>query len=232
MEVVNKSLLEQILEILRERITGFKLKPGTRINIDELAREFKVSKTPVRDALNKLIEKNLVEVNPRVGYYVKNLTKKEIEEICELRRVLETYALRKANFNNSDKEKLKALMQKIDQAERVYKKKGDRHLFDETDRELHGMIIQKSENRYLKKVFLQLFDLINLLQHTHQRVMSSIEEHRKLIRAILDGNYEDAQKILIDHLSKVEAGSIEVLTLMREKPLSSSASLKKVKAAK
>ncbi|MBC7189004.1 FCD domain-containing protein, partial [Candidatus Aerophobetes bacterium] len=111
---------------------------------------------------------------------------------------------------------LETLLNKQQEAKRLYLTKGERGLFDEADRQLHEFIVRKVKNRYLIKTFSELFDLINLLRHSHERILGSIEEHEELIKAILAKQQEKAEKILIDHLNKVEEGSIQALTLMNK----------------
>ena len=104
-EELNKSLVDRLEEIISEKILGAELKLAQKINVVELKTEFGTSVTPIRDALNRLTQRGLVTISPRVGYYVKNLTIKDIEDVYNLRGILEIGALEKA-INNIKKEEL------------------------------------------------------------------------------------------------------------------------------
>lgn len=209
--ITTKTISEQITEILKERIISSQLKPGTRIDIATLVEEFGTSRTPIRDALNRLIAKGLVEVSPRVGFYVKYLSVEEIEEICELRKLIEIHALTKAIIEDTDQKYLKTLLEKVKESGRQYTASQSRVLFDETDRELHVWIVKSSGNRYIEKTFNEIFDLVNLIRHTHQRVLPSVEEHINIIQSLLQKNLEEAVKALEYHLDQVKAWSIKAM---------------------
>jgi DNA-binding GntR family transcriptional regulator len=80
----------QVYLDLRRRIMVGELLPGTQMSPPELAGRYGVSRTPVRDALNTLAQEGLVEVVPRRGYFVSRITVRDVEEIFELRLILET----------------------------------------------------------------------------------------------------------------------------------------------
>ncbi|MFP3416461.1 GntR family transcriptional regulator, partial [Bacillus sp. SIMBA_074] len=75
---------------LRDKIVHNNLKPGSRIDYDELMAELGVSRTPVRDALNRLQIDNLIEVRPRSGTFVSTPNKKAIEDLYNVRKPLES----------------------------------------------------------------------------------------------------------------------------------------------
>jgi DNA-binding GntR family transcriptional regulator len=74
---------------LRAKILSCVLRPGTQLQEKQLAEMFQVSKSPIRDALLKLEEQNLVEVMPRKGYRVKRVSLSDARELYEMRLILE-----------------------------------------------------------------------------------------------------------------------------------------------
>ncbi|MHB0875799.1 MAG: GntR family transcriptional regulator [Anaerolineae bacterium] len=75
---------------LKEQIMSGALLPGTQLSPPDLAQQFGVSRTPVRDALNQLAQEQLVEVEPRRGYFVSRITVRDVEDIFQFRLILET----------------------------------------------------------------------------------------------------------------------------------------------
>jgi len=206
MKVINKSLSEQIVDVIRTKITDLELRPGQKIDIDQLAEECKTSRTPVREALNKLAEKKLVEISPRRGYFVVNLSEGQIAKICDLRKALEMYALRTSIFT-IQKEELEDLFRKIREAQRIYIAKKDRALFDETDKKLHWLIINCCNNEYLSETFGKIFDLVNVVRHFQHRIEDASQEHLNLIQAMMDRDLDLSLNLLEDHLDKVKEES-------------------------
>lgn len=71
-KVINKSLVDQICSVLKERIVELNMEPDTRIDIQWLAKKFEMSETPVRVALAKLVQEGFVKLLPRRGYFLTN----------------------------------------------------------------------------------------------------------------------------------------------------------------
>jgi len=206
MEVINKSLSEQIVDVIRAKITNLELKPGQKIDIDQLAQECRTSRTPVREALNKLVEKKLVEVSPRRGYFVVNLLEDQVRKICDLRKALEMFALRTSIFV-IPKEELEELFREVKEAQHIYLAKKDRALFDETDKKLHWLIIGHCNNEYLSETFGEIFDLVNIVRHLQHRIEDALREHLNLICAMMDRDLTLSLKLLEEHLDKVKEES-------------------------
>src|SRR5512135_2999893 len=82
-------------ELRRSIIMGAR-KPGERLSLDELAKAYNTSITPLRDALHMLSQEGLVTIKPRSGYYVSRTTLKELRELFELREILELAAVERA----------------------------------------------------------------------------------------------------------------------------------------
>lgn len=85
-------LNDRVRDAIREAILSGALQPGERLRQDILAREFGTSATPVREALNRLASDGLVELMPHRGAVVKSLSRRDIDEIYEVREALDPYA--------------------------------------------------------------------------------------------------------------------------------------------
>ena len=76
-------------ELRRSIIMGHR-KPGERLSLAEITASYNTSITPVRDALHMLNQEGLVTIKPRSGYFVSNITLRELQELFEVREILET----------------------------------------------------------------------------------------------------------------------------------------------
>ena len=94
----------RIFELVRGEILSCSLMPGVELRESELAKRFGVSKSPVRDAMQKLEFEGLVEISPRRGHRVRPISVKDAEDILELRAILEVAVARKIVQTASDEE--------------------------------------------------------------------------------------------------------------------------------
>ena len=90
----NGTLKDRTVEVLVDAILSGKIRPGERLNESQLARDLRVSRAPVREALQQLQEQSLIVNIPRRGMFVVSLDEEDIQKINSLRIVLEAEALR------------------------------------------------------------------------------------------------------------------------------------------
>ena len=199
MKIIDRNLAEQIMSAIKEKIVNLELKPGQRIDLNRLSEEFLTSRMPIRDALTKLEERKLVNAVPRKGYFVVDLSKEDIAKIFELRKLLETFALKKSIFVIK-KNELENLVKKIKKAQQIYTTTGDRTLYDKTDKKLHLLIINRCNNKYVSRAFTEIFDLIDTIRHLPHSIERSIQEHLDLIKAMLEKSLDRCLDILERHL--------------------------------
>ena len=81
---------------LKAMAVGFEIKPGDRLNEGTLARELGVSRTPLREALNRLVAEQLFDFKPGAGFFCRALDPQTIFELFEFRQIIETAAVRLA----------------------------------------------------------------------------------------------------------------------------------------
>lgn len=105
-----------VYDKLLDMIMSNAVRSDDRLNVDELAKKFGVSKTPLREALKSLEKTGLVSFKPYAGYSVKKFTAKEIEELYEIRSLLEQFAVEKIieNVKNEDVRKLSTIQNYIE----------------------------------------------------------------------------------------------------------------------
>lgn len=209
MQLNKESLADQIRKELKKRIINVEIEQGEKINVSALEEEFGVSRAPVREALQSLVDQGLVEVKPRVGYFAIDLTSKQIKDLCELRELLEVYALQKS-INNIPHSELELLKQETLELKKNHHPQDKlRRKFDDTDEKLHTAIIQNSQNEFLKSFTKRIHNLIALTRHLNERIEEAIEEHINLISAMLNENKKKAEIALEEHLENVKKETLK-----------------------
>src|SRR6056297_1334661 len=204
MELVKSSIKDQVHKMLKEKILKQEIEIGEQLNPRDIAENHDISVMPVRDALLRLVNRGLVINKPRVGFFVKTFKAKEIENIMEIRKMYEHFALRE-HFDAIDRKKIKHIYNSMDNNDEL-----TRNLFDEMDKKIHSTIVEASGNDYLINSYNRIKDLMILFQHLNlQRIDEAHEEHHILIESILDNNQEKAEKVLIEHLKMVTLSIME-----------------------
>lgn len=139
------TLKSHILRLLRQAILSGRYPPGSRLNESQLAREFSISRIPIREALMQLQESGLVTNHARRGMFVTRLTDEDVQRINSIRVVLEAEALRlcRANMTKAAAARLSAMVEQMEAWE-----VGDRPAGATTDFEFHREIWALSGNPY------------------------------------------------------------------------------------
>lgn len=203
----------QLYDILKKRITSLELKPGERIGIQALSKEFSVSAIPLREALKRLTERGLVQYEPDIGYRVVCISREGVKEIFALRQVLELFALERA-INAIPLSSLRRLREESTRLFASGLSDGRvRAAFRTTDTELHQeLIIKYCPNTYLHDVYERLNDLISIARQ-HERINEAIDEHLGIIDSLMKRNLAQARERLRAHLTN----SAEACCLVAER---------------
>ena len=198
-----KSLRERIYIHLREAITNNYFPPGTRILEKEIARDFNVSVTPVREAVFQLSMEGFVEVKAHKNIIVKQVSLKEVSEIYEVQAVLEGFAGRLAThrLNNEHLQKMKKLVEKM----KTYLKLNDVDKFYETNKKMHEIYLNISGNQLINDLITKLnlrkkmFPYRVTFLSKKEVMKKAIKDHEKILREFLSGNPEEVEKSIREH---------------------------------
>jgi DNA-binding GntR family transcriptional regulator len=206
----NRNLNEKVYIYLRNKIIHNELPPGTRIHYDELIEELGVSKTPLRDALNRLQQDGLIEIRPRSGTFVKVPNAKDIEDMFEVRKALERQAVALA-MKHMKKEDIFQLYEQLNNVEQAIAKR-QFHIFFSSDRNLHQTIIDCSRNQRLSQIMYSLEAQIAwiavITAKNHERPHLANEMHKQILKAMLDGKVELAQHLMEEHIEQVKNSAL------------------------
>lgn len=194
---------QKIYEKLRRKILEFELYPGTRITESELAADFKVSRTPVRAALQRLAVEGHVIIQPKQGCFVRAVDIERISEYYDVRVHLEAAAIELACEYMSDDD--------IDALEEIWNPRNVKKSinFDEVkmlEEAFHVSIAAGSGNRVLQEYLEDVNNHIRILRRLgfpdRKSVLETFEEHYELCQLIRTRNARSARKAMIEHIRK------------------------------
>lgn len=205
---------EHALEGLRQAILGSELRPGQRINQEDVADALGVSVAPVREALRTLEQEGQVTYIPRRGYFVTELSIAELQEIYDLRRVLEDLAVRHALPRLGPEE-----IDRIELAARDCANAADvGNVAAELDanRRFHFAIVQSTDQPQTHRVIRLLWDSTEAYRAMYYNSASerreSIQAHDRILEALRQGEIEALVCELNDHRQRALDFLRDILT--------------------
>jgi DNA-binding GntR family transcriptional regulator len=196
------ALYQEVAERLRQRIFAHELNPGTWIDEQKLAEQYGISRTPLREALKVLASEGLVELKPRRGCYVTEISRQDLDDIFPLMAMLEGRCVTEAigRAKSADIAQLKKIHEQLESAARD----GRIDAFFEANQEFHRQIQLLSGNRWLLTVIQDLRKVLKLSRlHSlslEGRLQQSLDEHRIIMSALEAGDTAKAEKAMHDHL--------------------------------
>ena len=189
-----KSLKDQVYEFLRDKMEKGKIRPGSIINMDETSKMLGVSKTPLRDALLQLEMESFVSILPRRGVIVNPITLQDIKDYYGIIGALESTALFSAfdRLKKEDVEKLKTINAEMEDAI----KRDNFNLYYKKNLKFHNTFLDKCENGNLVRIVTnlkrRLYDFPRQEGFVKNWEISSIREHRELVKLIVQGKRREA----------------------------------------
>jgi DNA-binding GntR family transcriptional regulator len=190
------------LDYIRDRILNFVFLPGVKISDDEIAKTLGMSRSPVREALNRLVEQGLVESRPNRGFVVKVYTRKEVADHYMLREALECLAVRMA-IQSMDREKIKSIKDLLATYPSIMKSH-DIARFNAIDERFHDLIALYSDNVALYEALRNLHGRIRIIRrYDHLRAGSfqeTYEEHRLILKHMVRKDIRRAVKLMSYHI--------------------------------
>jgi len=203
LEPIEDSLISvKVYESIREAIISGQFPSGTKLTVDMLSEELKVSRTPVKEALVRLEREGLVENIPRRGMFVARIDIEDAIEIYELREVLEGFAVRKL-CENLDEETLKELKELLEEGEKFIPQ-GELKKYSDVDEKFHKIIWDKSKNKRLFKFLENIRSQIRLLMASSVnipgRAEDSLKEHKNILKALEERNPNLAEEYMKIHI--------------------------------
>jgi len=211
------NLADQVYQELKARMHDFRLVPGDRFSELEIGRLLSVSRTPVREALFRLRNEGLLEVESKSGWFVKPIDFARLDQLYDLRIILEQASIDRlvsCNAPSQELETLKAVWL-VPAAERLT----DAREVGALDEQFHSTLVQATGNEELARVHWDVTERIRVVRRLDftrpDRIEATYAEHAKILRQIIQRKAEPARLLLKAHieLSKVEVRKISLAAL-------------------
>lgn len=196
------TIQNQVYQLLKEEICAGAFPAGQRLQEQLLAERFQVSRSPVREALRRLGADGLVEEIPNRGVFVKTFTVKDIEEIYEVRVMLESQAISRLSLARMEPaaEDFLDLLARLRQ---TYER-NDLPAYTMLDTQLHRLLTQTCGNSLVAALYDRIDCQVRQFRRYSltdpKRLRESVDEHEQIIRLLLLGNTEGAKEENCRHL--------------------------------
>lgn len=207
-----ESLKQKAYCIIKTKIINCEYLPGAFLNESILMEEINTSRTPIREALNKLEQENLVAILPKKGVVVSELSINEINMIYQVRSSIEPYIIRTC-AGKIDKDVLKIVrsnvISDIKEKENMYK-------YYKIDDDFHRFLISSSGNKYFHQTIDCIYNQIHRMrilsgEKIDQRLSQTQSEHLEIIDYLLQGNTEASADAMQRHLDNSKNATLASL---------------------
>lgn len=204
----------RLVDRIREQIVAGIFPLGARLSDKDLAAEMNVSRTPVREALLQLQAEGLIVVRPRSGTFVFDVSESDLSQICDMRSLFETGALKMAAAVNPAS-LVGALTFPVAEAALALEEK-DYARCEALDTIFHETLIALSANKYLVESYRTISTKVRALRsrlpQNHTRIEGAIAQHRRIIDLVAVGKPELASAEIASHVRNVRTQLLSVTT--------------------
>lgn len=204
--ISDRSLTDQAYEIIKGAIVSLKLKPGERLKESMLAEELGISTTPIKGALAQLKQEGFVENTRFRGASVAEINDRDVEEIFELRELLEGAAVKRAAiiFSSEDLQKGEALLEKMREAYKA----GDTESYATPSRDFHYLFTRAFGNQRMINTLKTFSDQLERIRRTiivaPGNIPLFIKDYEKILEALKKREPEEAERALLAHTRRAK----------------------------
>lgn len=204
----SENLREKAYRIIRRLIIDCDLVPGSILNERELVETIGVSRTPIREALNRLEKESLVTIIPQRGAFVGAITVKVINDIYQLREIIEpeVVAMVTPIFPAASLERLRQAFLELGPE--------DYDRLATLDNELHCLIMDSMGNDFLNQVMANMYAQNERIRFRSnrlpQRVQEAVDEHLTIIEAMLARDPAGAREAMLTHLANSRQAAFKI----------------------
>ncbi len=215
-KIQRERAVDSVYQAMRQAIVSCQIKPGERLNVEELAEKFGVSLTPVRGAIQQLATEGLIEIRPRSGTFVANLNHQEVDETFKIRCALECLAGEEA-IARITPDQLRRLQELLRSLKRRVITDDDRKMHEMDNSELHQMIVEAAGNRKLLEMYHALNAHIKIVRiHAAEtnwpvRMQEEQAEHEAIVSALESKDAEGLKTALRKHIYRAKDSMLAAL---------------------
>ncbi|WP_238148314.1 GntR family transcriptional regulator [Rothia halotolerans] len=206
-----------LLDALRRKILSEDVELGVPLSEAQLAQEFEVSRTPIREALRQLQAEGLVEIRSKVGTFIREPDHREMAELFQIKGNLEGLAAGLLAQRGPVSE-LEALQANIEDSERAAEA-GDAELYSRLVHEFHWTIVQGADNRKLVEHYSRLMNqlayhrLVRTSLQQKGRIRASTGEHERVLEHIVGKDSMRAEMTMRQHVASSAASTMNEIAL-------------------
>lgn len=207
MKLQVESLTDKAYNILKQKIIDKELPPGTRLVDSQLAEEYGISRTPLRDAIRKLLEDGLVTNYSNRGYCVFKPTQKDIEEIFEIRLMIDEMAVRKLvnDVLPNDPEAVSTFQRLYDDLRATKDTEDKNESFIQDDEDFHDQMILLTKNTRLFTIYSENRSQTRMFRRItssdKNRIAKANRHHEKICEGLLNLDLNQALAAVKEHVA-------------------------------
>jgi DNA-binding GntR family transcriptional regulator len=210
MKKTRGTLQQRAYQQIKEYILNSDFYPGQHIRHVEVSRALGMSRTPAREAMQRLVEEGLVMYVPNRGYFVNEMTAREAEELYELREILEVFCIQRA-IEKSTKRELVTLRRLLNAYRASMKGAITRHTLL-VDRDFHLRIARLAGNEMVHKLLVSVLEKV-IMKRNVERIVpadgrTGFKRHEIILKAIESRNKRQAIQQIKEHIRR---GKMRVL---------------------
>lgn len=214
-------LQEKAYSVIQKMIEDRELKPGIIYSLTQIAKDMNISRTPLKDAVVRLSQDKYIDIIPSKGFCLHEVTEEDIEDTCQVRMAVENMCammLAEKRDSSSGKDTLRRMADILDEMRSLSGSPERIDDFLELDIRFHNTLVSFVENRTLEEIYAshnyQIRTFARNSLTTDNRMVNTCEEHRKILAAITDQDYEGCYKAVKEHL--VSTKQLSLLFLRRQ----------------
>jgi len=205
-----RRLSEVVYEKLQDDIRQGDLQPGEPISENRLSEKLDISRTPIREALQRLAQEGLVENQPGQAVSVSAPSMQDVMDVIHVRSLLSPEIARQVAANMSDEERTK-LEDAVDRMEEAVD--ADRDSWAEADADFHETLYRACPNQLLGELAIQMRNRIQHLTRSSrtstERISECTEEHRAVVDAIADEDPDRAAEAMKKHIRNLRESIVQ-----------------------
>lgn len=213
------TLVETVYNYIKSDIASSHLKPDEKINLKQLSSRYQVSETPIKQALNRLVSEGLIISVPRKGMRVRKLSLTEIEELFDIRLMLDTFFIQPvietissdAGLQGRMKDIIREHIRQVRQAATPL----DYDTIYQLDNQFHELYIMAGRNQKAVEIYRRLNSHVySTYIYLHQPADKTLEgamEHQELLNAIIEKNPEKVREMVTLHIENARKSVCPIL---------------------
>lgn len=205
--------VDKVYEEIKTMAVEYRFKPGERVNEVELAAKLGVSRTPVREALNRLARDSFMSFVPNKGFYARDITPEGVRELYELRAAIERAAFRLACQRGSDEE-IAAMAASWQNGSNIRALKTNWAKLAEADEVFHLGIVKLSGNQRMLSALEAINSLIRFFRRidveNQRRRLRSFDDHAAILDRLKQRDADKGGELIERHITLSSEHAVEV----------------------